>query len=75
MVLITGVDVEKFCGVDQLCSELKAGIQGGVHCLRELEKKSSDGFGIFLVDATVLWNVRVLWVRCSRFVFNTYHGF
>ena len=86
MISITGIDVEEVCSVDQLCSGLKAGIEGAVHGLRELcEKKSSDGFGILLVDArnafnsvnrvTALWNVRVLRPRCSRFLFNTYQGF
>ena len=68
MILITGVVVADVCGVDQLCSGLKAGLKGAVHGLCELyEKKSRDSFGILLVDArnafnsvnraTALWNV------------------
>ena len=76
MVLVTRVDVEEVCGVEQLCSGLKAGIEGTVRGMCELfELKSSEGVGMLLVDAknafnsvsreAVLWNVRVLWPRCS----------
>ena len=68
MVLVTGVDVEEVCGVEQLCSGWKAGIEGAVHGMRELfELKSSEGVGMLLVDAknafnsvsreAALWNV------------------
>ena len=70
MALATGIDVEELCGVDQLCSGLRAGIEVAVHAMRELyDGYRGDGWGVILVAAknafnslnksAALWNVRV----------------
>jgi hypothetical protein len=86
MIDITNNDVKEACNADQLCSGIKAGIESAVHSIRELFNQNSDaGFGLLLMDAAnafgsisrsaALWNARVLWSRCSRFLFNSYRGY
>ena len=69
-----------------MCSGLKGGMEGAVHGMcKWFELKSSDGFGMLLVDAknafntisreAALLNVRVVWPLCSRFPFNIYQGY
>ena len=86
MCYATRVDVELACGYDQLCGGVRSGIEGTIHNITNLFSQygAYSGWGVLLVDASnafnslnhvaLLWNVRVLWPHCSRFVFNTYQG-
>ena len=54
MALATGMDVEEVCGTNQLCSGIKAGIEGAVHTMRELfdvTLKQDGGSFYIVVDA------------------------
>ena len=82
----TRVDVELACGSDQLCGGVRSGIEGAIHAMTSLflQHGATSGWGVLLVDASnafnslnrvaLLWNVRILWPSCSKFVFNTYQG-
>ena len=83
--LVTGPDIEDVCGADQLCAGVQAGIKGAVHVINDLsQERCDDEWGVLMMDASntfnninrmaVLWNARLLWPRCSRFIFNTYRG-
>ena len=83
MALLTGRDVEDDCGVEQLATGLKASIEGAIHATTDLyDQFASDGWGFDATNAfnmmhrvTALWNARVQWPRCSRFLFNTYRSY
>ena len=70
MALVTGGDVQDLCGAEQLATGLKFGVEGAIHAMAD----SSLAVNVFnLVSrVTALWNARILWPRCSRFLFNTY---
>ena len=83
--MVTRSDAEEVAGVSQLSAGTRAGIEGATHAVNEMfMERKSHGWGVLLVDAgnafnslnriAALWNVRVLWPRCSRFLFNTYRG-
>ena len=86
MAEATKKDLEETCGSQQLASGVKAGIKRAVHAVEELfNSTKEDGHGLLLMDAsnainaynreTALWNARILWPRCARFLFNTYRGY
>ena len=86
MIEITGDDVQQECLADQLASGIKSGIEGAIHAFNDLfDQLAKDGWGFLLVDASnafnsvsrpaALWNARILWSRCSRYLFNSYKGF
>ena len=82
VVMVTRFDAEDVCGNTQLCAGMRAGVERAVHALNGLfNEYNEDGWGVLMVDASnafnrlaILWNTRVLWPRCSRYVFNTYRG-
>ena len=77
---VTADEVQQACGVDNLCGGIKAGIEGGVHTVREMFLEE-DVQGALLVDASnafnslareaTLWNCRIMWPSASRFLFHT----
>jgi len=81
------LDATLACGSDQLCADLKAGIEGAIHAMNELFKIYQDqptGWRVLLMDAAnafnslnhaaMLLHARVLWPHCAHFLFNTYKG-
>ena len=77
--LATKLDAKEVCGgISQLCAGTGAGIEGAsaVHALNQLfEENHQNKWGVLMVAAenafnslnrtAALWNVRVLWPRCS----------
>ena len=85
-VLVTGLEAQSACGVEQLACGMQSGIVGAFHAMSALcDDHSNDGWGFLLLDvanafnsvnrAATLWNARVLWPSCSCFLFNTYRGY
>jgi len=85
--MATHLDAALACGSDQLCTGLRAGIEGTIHALNELFEIHQDqptGWGVLLVDAAnafnslnhaaILLHAQVLWSRCARFLFNMHKG-
>jgi len=81
---VTGHEVRSQCNSDQLCSGIKGGIKGAIHGIQQLfEMHFEDGLLLVyaanafhsLSRSAPLWNSRILWTSCSRFLFNSYQGF
>ena len=52
MAHVTGEDVQNVCGIDQLCSGIKGGIEGAIHGITQLfDAHSENGWGLLLMDA------------------------
>jgi hypothetical protein len=87
MILATGSEVTEACAQSQLCSGLSCGIEGAIHAMHDLFQKECEpgsSWGMLLVDANnafnsvnrqlALWQARIHWPHCARFLFNTYNG-
>ena len=58
VALATRGDLEDVCGVDQLCSGLRSGLEGAIHAVNELFDQHCDrGWGLLLVDAKNAFNL------------------
>ena len=79
-----GEGVAHACDVEQLCSGLWGGIEGGVHATTSLwaDHQEDVGYGVLLLDTwnafndinqtAMLWNVQHTWSAGTGFGFNTY---
>ena len=84
MAEVTGDDVQEQCGADQLSSGIKDDIEAAIHVVNDtFDGNSKNGWGWLLIDpknafslsrVTTLWYTRVLWPRCSCYLFNSYRG-
>ncbi|CAH0407375.1 unnamed protein product [Chilo suppressalis] len=87
MIEATSSEVTEACGQLQLCSGLSSGIEGAVHAMKDAFQKEChprSNWGMLLVDANnafnavnrqlELWQARIHWPHCARFLYNTYNG-
>ena len=78
--LVTCEDAEAVCSSAQLCAGMRCGVEGAIHTVFDifnsndhevLIRNAQNAFN-FINRTAVIWNIRVLWPRASRFIFNTY---
>jgi hypothetical protein len=84
ILAICGEDVELHLGKDNLCGGLRAGIEGGFHAMWQKFEEDDEVEAVFLMDAENAFNnlnreqalaeVRKVWPRAARFLFNAYKG-
>ena len=56
---VMGQEATRACGTDQLCAGLEAGIEGGIHFIRQLQDEhleDPDPWGMLLIDAKNAFN-------------------
>jgi hypothetical protein len=89
MAFITREDVAEVAKEEQLAVGVPGGTEAATHAMSELYNEmigiEAGSYGMLMVDASnafnagnryvALWNARILWPRCARFLFNTYRGF
>jgi hypothetical protein len=88
MAYVAGDNLRNKCNNDHLCSGIKGDIEGAIHAVSQLfiiNTQCEDGDGLLLVNddnafnsmkrSAGLWNARVLWTHCSKFLFNSYQGY
>ena len=80
---VVGPDVQRAAGPLQLCAGEAAGVEAGIHAMRELFGEL-DNDGVFMIDAAnafnrvnravVLWNVQFLCPPLKYILINTYRS-
>ena len=84
LLKVAGTESNMVCQDDQLCSGIKAVIDGAIHWVQYIWDKNSytQEWGVLLVDAKkalneinqveILWKVQRVWPSGAHFVFNWY---
>ena len=83
---VTSWEAQFACVAEQLACGMQSRVEGAVYAMSSLyDDHSADGWGFLMMNATkafnsvnraaALWNARILWPSCSRFLFNTYRRY